>query len=175
MHERAADIDGLFLVTDELERAFESRLVEVSRLAFRVAYSVLRQRQDAEDVAQEAVVRAHRRMASLRDGTRFRAWIVRLTWRLALDHQRADRRRRARELVHVQMAAADGPESGSLDREAALWAAIDALPDRLRLAVVLASIEGQDIGAVAALLGIPEGTVKSRLFTARKRLKELLS
>jgi RNA polymerase sigma-70 factor (ECF subfamily) len=55
-----------------------------------------------------------------------------------------------------------------------LWAAIDALPDKLRIAVVLANIEEHDIGEVARLLDLPEGTVKSRLFLARQRLKELL-
>ena len=175
MNERAGAIDGLLVVTDELERAFEARLPEASRLAFRVAYSVLRQRQDAEDVAQEALVRAYRRIAGLRDRTRFRAWIARLTWRLALDRQRADSRRRARERAHVELTVLDGPNRDHPDPHAELWAAIDTLPEKLRLAVVLSSIEGHDVSAVAQLMGVPEGTVKSRLFTARRRLKELLS
>jgi RNA polymerase sigma-70 factor, ECF subfamily len=111
MHEQAERVGGLFVVTDDLEREFEARLVESSRLAFRIAYSVLRHRQDAEDVAQESLVRAYRKFSRLRDLTRFRAWIVRLTWRLALDRRRADRRRLARELVHAQMAAPDSHES----------------------------------------------------------------
>src|SRR5437667_3066023 len=86
-------------VADELEREFEARLIESSTLAFRVAYSVLRQREDAEDVAQEAFVRAHRSFRQLRDRERFRAWLVRMTWRLAINHQRSDRRRAARETV----------------------------------------------------------------------------
>ena len=59
-------------------------------------------------------------------------------------------------------------------RAAELWRAIDALPEKLRLVIVLASIEGHDIGEVAALLRLPPGTVKSRLFLARRKLKELL-
>lgn len=173
MHERTADLDGLFLVTDELERSFEERLADFSRLAFRIAYSVLRQRQDAEDVAQEALVRAHRRLPTLRDPSRFRAWIVRMTWRLALDRRRGDQRRRQRELVHTELASMKG-EPGPTGREATLLAAIDALPEKLRLVIVLASLEGHDIDEVAGLLGVPSGTVKSRLFTARKRLKALL-
>jgi RNA polymerase sigma-70 factor (ECF subfamily) len=62
----------------------------------------------------------------------------------------------------------------ALDRSRRLWTAIDALPDRLRLIVVLASIEEHSVRDVAALAGIPEGTVKSRLFEARQRLQELL-
>ena len=60
------------------------------------------------------------------------------------------------------------------ERAGRLWTAIDALPEKLRIAIVLANIEEHDIGEVARLLDIPEGTVKSRLFLARQRLKELL-
>ena len=61
------------------------------------------------------------------------------------------------------------------ERAEQLWRAIDALPEKLRLVIVLAGIEGHDIREVAALLDVPEGTVKSRLFLARKQLKERLS
>src|SRR5436190_21228785 len=88
---------GLTDVAYELEQEFEARLVETSTLAFRVAYGVLRHRQDAEDVAQEAFAKAHRSFSQLRDRERFRAWLVRMTSRLALDRQRGDRRRLARE------------------------------------------------------------------------------
>src|SRR5262245_43171362 len=81
----------------EIEQEFELRLADSSNLAFRVAYSVLRHRQDAEDVAQEAFVRAHRSFSELRDRDRFRAWLARLTWRLALDHRRGQQRRVVRE------------------------------------------------------------------------------
>jgi RNA polymerase sigma-70 factor (ECF subfamily) len=56
-----------------------------------------------------------------------------------------------------------------------LWQAIDDLPEKLRLVIVLAGIEGHDMHEVAALLDVPEGTVKSRLFLARKQLRERLS
>lgn len=55
-----------------------------------------------------------------------------------------------------------------------LWTAIDALPDKLRVVVVLSTIEGHDIREVARLLNLPDGTVKSRLFLARQPLKEQL-
>ena len=63
----------------------------------------------------------------------------------------------------------------SRERAEQLWHAIDALPEKLRLVIVLAGIEGHDIREVAALLAVPDGTVKSRLFLARKQLKERLS
>ena len=160
-----------------LEREFEALLVESSTLAFRVAFSVLRHRQDAEDVAQEAFAKAYRRFSQLRDRDRFRAWLVRMTWRLALDHQRGSRRRLARESALDEHAAPEADAAQTvLERERAerLWTAIDALPEKLRVAIVLANMQGHDVAEVASLLDVPEGTVKSRLFLARQRLKELL-
>jgi DNA-directed RNA polymerase specialized sigma24 family protein len=61
---------------DELSREFELRLTDSSKLAFRVAFAVLRHREDAEDVAQEALVRAYRGFRQLRARNRFRAWLV---------------------------------------------------------------------------------------------------
>jgi RNA polymerase sigma-70 factor (ECF subfamily) len=71
-------------VDEPLADEFDARLAESSRLAFRVAYGVLRQREDAEDVAQEALLRAYRHFRRLRDRDRFRSWIVRVAWRLAI-------------------------------------------------------------------------------------------
>lgn len=160
-----------------LEQEFEARMAESGSLAFRVAYGVLRHREDAEDVAQEALARAYRDFKQLRDRERFRAWLVRISWRLALDHRRGGKRRERRE----QVVAAD-PVSGSGVEEttaanefrARLWRAIDALPEKLRAVVVLAGIEGHDTHEVALLLGLPDGTVKSRLHAARRRLAEVL-
>ena len=207
MHDQTVGLAGSLVAVDqELEREFETRLVESSTLAFRVAYGVLRHRQDAEDVAQEAFVKAYRSFRQLRDRERFRAWLVRMTWRLAIDRQRNDRRRLVREDAAAVLMEAAGPKGPALhhrdgrsghwehqrdrrpgpfgpgvledvearERASRLWAAIDALPEKLRIAIVLANIEEHDIGEVARLLDLPEGTVKSRLFLARQRLKELL-
>jgi len=177
MHERADRLPATLVTHDEdLDREFETRLVESSTLAYRVAFGVLRHREDAEDVAQDAFAKAYRSFHQLRDRDRFRAWLVRMTWRMALDRQRANRRRASRELV-VEVDPPSGTGDSMLTRERAerLWAAIDALPEKLRLVVVLAGIEGHDMKEVAALLDVPEGTVKSRLFVARKQLREQLS
>ena len=70
---------ALVTTDDAIEREFGERLRESSSLAFRVAYGVLRHREDAEDVAQEAFVRAHERIGQLRDRNSFRAWLVRFS------------------------------------------------------------------------------------------------
>jgi RNA polymerase sigma-70 factor (ECF subfamily) len=190
MHDRAEVAhlrawDHGLTVDSALAREFETRLIESSTLAVRVAYSVLRNREDAEDVAQEAFAKAYRSFSQLRDRERFRAWLVRMTWRMALDRQRANRRRTAREdHADTWLPASAGSRSGESDlqvgletRERAehLWRAIDDLSEKLRIVIVLAGIQGHDLKEVAALLDLPEGTVKSRLFVARQQLKDALS
>lgn len=161
---------------EDLAREFDARVLDCSGLAFHVAYSVLRHPQDAEDVAQDAFIRARRAFHRLRDRDRFRGWLARLVWRMALDLRRGDKNRRKREDSVAQPDIAPSHEGQVLDDERSrrLWAAIDALPESLRLVVVLTSIEGHSVKDVALLARLPEGTVKSRLFTARQRLQELL-
>ena len=176
MNEWAGGYSGAFVTLDEdLEREFEDRLRESTTLAFRVAYGVLRHRQDAEDVSQDAFAKAYRSFGQLRDRERFRAWLVRMTWRLAIDRWRSDRRRTAREQAFEPIEAPT-TENLALSRERGerLWKAIDALPEKLRVVIVLVAIEGHDIRAIARLLDLPEGTVKSRLYLARKGLAESL-
>jgi RNA polymerase sigma-70 factor (ECF subfamily) len=155
---------------------FEALLAESASLAFRVAYSVLRSREDAEDVAQDAAVRAYRGFHRLRDRERFRAWLVRIAWRLALDRRRSERRRERREQAWDGAGAPPSAEQLAAAREAEerVWAAVDRLPEKLRVVLVLGAIEGQGTKEVAALLGLPEGTVKSRLHAARRKLIEEL-
>src|SRR5678815_851127 len=181
MHDRAevaAQLhpwDRALTVDQELAREFEARLVESSTLAVRVAYSVLRNREDAEDVAQEAFAKAYRSFTQLRDRERFRAWLVRMTWRMALDRQRSNRRRTVREQAIEIARETTGDAVVEQERAEQLWRAIDTLPEKLRLTIVLAGIQGHDIREVALLLDVPDGTVKSRLFLARKQLRERLS
>jgi RNA polymerase sigma-70 factor (ECF subfamily) len=161
-----------------LEREFEQRLSDSSTLAFRVALSVLRRREDAEDVAQEAFLRAHRSFASIRDRERFRAWLVRTAFRIALDRIRGEKRRVRREDA-VAIAARDHEDSAEDqaargELRARVAEAVAALPEKLRLVTVLVAIEEQDLASVARLLELPEGTVKSRLHRARKELAERL-
>ena len=177
MNEWAGRCPDTLVTGDEgLTREFEDRLRESSTLAFRVAYGVLHHSQDAEDVAQEAFARAYRRFGQLRDRNRFRAWLVRMTWRLALDRKRQERRRSAREeAARLEIPSTTAEDVAvARERSARLWKAIDALPEKLRVVVVLAAMEGHEVRDVARLLELPDGTVKSRLFLARKALAETL-
>jgi RNA polymerase sigma-70 factor (ECF subfamily) len=177
MHETASGHPGTLVTLDaDLEREFEERLRESSDLAVRIAYGVVRQRQDAEEIAQEAFVKAYRSFSGLRNRSAFRAWLVRMTWRLAIDRWRTDRRRLAREQTSLVAEADATAETMAAEnqRAARLWHAIDDLPEKLRQAIVLSAIQGYDVREVASLLGLPEGTVKSRLFLARKGLAQRL-
>lgn len=161
---------------EALRQEFEALLPDSGGLAYRVARSVLRNGADAEDVAQEALLRAFRRFAGLRDRTRFRTWLVRIAYRLALDRVRARKRVQQREALWFQEReqGAPGSRAGAEDFQARLEDVIGELPHKLRLVLVLSAVEGHTAEEVAALLDIPAGTVKSRLFFARKKIAEKL-
>jgi len=156
---------------DSLDREAADRLEASAPLAFRVAYAVLRHREDAEDVAQEALAKAFQSMRALRDRDRFEAWLVRITWR------RTETRRDRREQGAADPEAVPSPEdlASSREMEGLVWAEVDKLSEKLRIVVVLAAIEGHDLAEVARLLALPVGTVKSRLFHARRTLAERLA
>jgi RNA polymerase sigma-70 factor (ECF subfamily) len=173
----SASLPGSVVSLDaSLEREFEQRLTDCPTLAYRVALGVLRNTAEAEDVAQEAMLRAYRNFHRLRDRERFRGWLVRTAWRLALDRIRAAGRRERRERAAMEERCEslvdNVAESREFERHVAR--ALDELPDKLRIVMVLAAIEGYNTREVANLLDIPEGTVKSRLFLARKQLAESL-
>lgn len=173
-----ASIAGTAVSADEsLDREFEQRLADCPKLAYRVALGVLRNPAEAEDVAQEAMLRAYRNFHRLRNQERFRAWLVRTAWRLSLDRIRAAGRRERREqaaVAHYAESAVVENVATAREFERHLAAALDALPEKLRIAMVLAAIEGYNTREVAKLLEIPEGTVKSRLHLARKQLTDSL-
>jgi RNA polymerase sigma-70 factor, ECF subfamily len=158
---------------------FELRLAECGPLAFRVARGVLRNAADAEEVAQDTLLRAYRKFHELRDPARFRYWIVRVAFRLAIDRWRSKKRRETRETA---WAAPEGSAAGptaeeifvSNEFQARLERALEELPEKLRLVLILSALQGYTLEEVSQLLGIPMGTVKSRLFFGRKQLAEKL-
>jgi RNA polymerase sigma-70 factor (ECF subfamily) len=163
----------------DTRREFEQRLAECGPLAYRVARGVLRNSADAEDVAQEAMLRAYRQFERLRDRSRFKAWLVRIAFRLALDRLRSGKRRELRDTLwsqpeHHPPAATAEDLAASNEFQAHLDKALAELPEKLRLVLLLAAMEGRTIDEIAAMLGISTGTVKSRIFYARRQLAEKL-
>jgi RNA polymerase sigma-70 factor (ECF subfamily) len=160
-------------------REFEERLAECGPLAYRVARGVLRNDADAEDVAQEALLRAYRQFDRLRDAQRFRGWLVRIVFRLALDRARSAKRRELRETEWARPARRAGQLTAeelaaSSEFQALFDRALDELPEKLRLVLLLSAMEEHTLEEVGAMLGLPIGTVKSRMFVGRKKLAEKL-
>ena len=159
-----------------VRREFEERLAECGPLAYRVARGVLRNNADAEDVAQEALLRAYRRFARLRDRGRFRAWLVRIAFRLAIDRVRSSKRREVRETLWSETWPRPSTEdlAAASEFQAHLDRAMEELAEKHRLVLLLGAMEGHSLEEVAEMLSLPVGTVKSRMFFARKQLAEKL-
>jgi RNA polymerase sigma-70 factor (ECF subfamily) len=164
------------LAKTALRREFEQCLAECGMLAFRVARGVVRHSADAEDVAQEAMLQAYRRFERLRDRSRFRAWLVRITFRLALDQVRSAQRREQRETLWAAVVPRRTTEELAEASEFVrrMGVAMEELPDKSRLVLLLCAMDGHSLEEVAELLQVPLGTVKSRLHSARKQLAEKL-
>jgi len=163
----------------DARREFEERLAECGSLAFRVARGILRNTADAEDVAQEALLRAYKSFDRLRDHNKFRGWLVRISFRLALDRLRSTKRREQRDTLWAEPAHVPAPVTAedvaaSNQFQAHLDRALEELPEKLRLVLLLSAMDGYTIEEIASMLGVPLGTVKSRIFIARKKLAEKL-
>jgi RNA polymerase sigma-70 factor, ECF subfamily len=162
---------------DALVRRHGSRVVNVVR-------ALTGGDNDAEDLAQEVFVRAYRGLANFRGDSSFATWLYRVTLNVARSHTSRRSRWRAvwapaldeaSETAAPARGHADrGPEADFV-RRAVIDGALASLPDELRTAVTLRDIEGLDYAEIAGLLGIPMGTVESRIFRARRRLRPLLA
>ncbi len=112
----------------------------------------------------------------MRDREKFRGWLVRITFRLALDRARSAKRRAAREIAWGAEDHRPSVEDVAVSREFAerLDEALTDLPEKFRIVLILAAIEGHSLEDVARLLGLPLGTVKSRMHFGKKRLAKKL-
>lgn len=163
---------------DRPEVGFGECIAENQRRVFQIAYSVLGNHADAEDVAQEAFLRAYEKFDSLREAGKFRGWVNRIVFRLALNKKRGYRRRLARDTAWQQgekVTMVDGAKAAEqlvmLER---LRREVERLPEKLRSVLQLSVVEEMEACDVGAVLGIPAGTVRSRLHTARKLLLEVM-
>lgn len=142
------------------------------RFVFQVAYAVLRNVHDAEDAAQEVFLKVYRgrRWDYVADE---RAFLARAAWRMAVD--RLPRRVGAPPDENLPSHERD-PEQTAIaaDRSALVARLIDALPEELRQPLALSTVEEMTSGQIAAVMDIPEATVRGRLMRARQVLKEKL-
>lgn len=169
---RETEVKALVNCDKEVDTHFQHS----SQCAFRAAYAVLRNHADAEDITQDAMVRAYQALAQLREQSSIHSWAARIAWRLALNQLRSQRSRARLESLTVPSAQAAGALDGVImrDRSDRLHKAIDTLPQPFRVVTVMAGIEECSIKDIAVSLQVSEGTVKSRLFRARQMLKRML-
>lgn len=145
----------------------------------RFAYSFARDWNEADDVAQEALLKAFRSLATFEGRSALTTWLYTVTRSVCQDRRRAQ----AARASHLHDALEDDvAQEGTLpdhalqrkDEADALWAAIRCLEPAFRTCIVLFEIEGRPYEEIAEIEGIPVGTVRSRLSRARARLAELL-
>lgn len=164
------------------ELAFTAFVERNLRFAFRVAWALLRNRGDADDVVQEAFLRLYRRRAWREPPSRAaeikdeRAYLARVVWRMARDRQRRPAREEGGMEMDTMTATDHSPEAAALSTHGIgrIHRLIDALPEELRQPLVLSTLEEMTSAQVAAILGIPEGTVRTRIQRARLLLKQKL-
>lgn len=146
---------------------FAARVTAAQGRLYRVARGYLRQEADCLDAISEAIARAWHKLPTLRQEQYFDTWLTRILIRECVNVQRRQKRVTPVDALPESMAAAD---SGG----EALCAALDELPQKLRMVAVLHYMEGYTVAETAQILRVPKGTVCSRLKTAREKLRVLL-
>jgi RNA polymerase sigma-70 factor (ECF subfamily) len=161
------------------ETRFAGLVERQSRFVFRVAYALLRNSHDAEDAAQETFLKLYRagRWDAIENE---RAFLARAAWRIAVDKLK----RRGRGAIRLEADLASGTGYGAANPEQALAAAqwdaavhrlMDALPQELRQPLALSAVEEMNSREIAHMMGLAEGTVRTRIMRARQILKGKLA
>jgi RNA polymerase sigma-70 factor (ECF subfamily) len=187
-HAGASDSDLVQRTVGGDTTAFEAIMRRYNRPLFRTARAILRDDAEAEDALQEAYLQAYRTLASYRGEARLSTWLARVVANEALGRLRRHARRAAIVPLDasVSLEQIDEKAEGSMEKspEASarraemrklLEARIDALPGAYRAVFMLRAVEEYSVGETAAILGIPEPTVRSRFFRARSLLREGLA
>ena len=160
---------------------------------FAIAFEIVKNRQDAEDIAQESFVKAYLSLGSFKGESSFFTWLYRIVHNMALDVRRKLIRRGGETLEYddikasrgTDAAAAVGVSSGTVipgpqevmmerEKAAVIQKALKEISDEHRSVVVLREVDGLSYDEIAKAIGVSKGTVMSRLFYARKKLQEAL-
>jgi RNA polymerase sigma-70 factor (ECF subfamily) len=164
--------------------AFEALFERHRTLVYRFAYQMTGKRDDAEDMVQEAFVRAYQHLARYRDEAKFTTWLLRIVTNLCTDQARMSNRRNALEQQEAA-GALDWMTLGSHDdpvenlegdrRKLALRKALAALPLHHRTMIVLRDLEERDYPDIAAIVGCTVGGAKLRVLRARRALRDRIA
>jgi RNA polymerase sigma-70 factor (ECF subfamily) len=165
--------------------AFEPLVEKYRQRVWRLAYNVLRDREEAWDVAQEAFIRAYQALPSFRGQSAFYTWLFRIVMNVAADRarQRAARGRAFGtervpeedwERVMVEQGETPAESAARREQREKILRGLDTLSEQHRAIIMLSDLEGLSYREIADVLSIPMGTVMSRLHNARKKLREAL-
>ncbi|MGH2694185.1 MAG: sigma-70 family RNA polymerase sigma factor [Actinomycetota bacterium] len=173
----------------EDQQRFEQEALPLLDSLYGAALRMTRNPADAEDLVQEAMLRAYRSFESFEPGTNLKAWLFRILTNAYINTYRK-RQREPKKVSRDEIEEFDlyqqlkehdpdfsvTPENIVLDNlvDSDIIAAIDELPEQFRLAVVLSDIEGFSYAEMAEIMGVPMGTVMSRLHRGRKALQKRL-
>ena len=152
---------------------YDAHVARVHRTTYRLTGDEML----AQECTQEAFIRAFARLDRFRGDAAIGTWLTRIAVTVSLNAIRRRKRRDGRELGLDEAATMHAAEPGGLepDLRERVVQAIDALPEIYRTIVVLHDVEGYTHAEIASQLGVPEGTCKTRLFVARRRLREMLA
>lgn len=170
------------------EQAFRALVQRYERKVFAVAFGMLKDREEALDISQEAFVRVHQNLGRFQGDSAFYTWLYRIVRNLAIDRLRSrkseasavDDSAEAQERAQAGVVATHlgtNPQRGALRRELAekMNEALAKLSGNHREILLLREVEGMSYDELATTLEIPKGTVMSRLFHARAKMQQLLA
>lgn len=184
---RKTPVDSIDGAAPRGSRAFEDLLSVNLDSLHRTSLRLCGEPDEAQDLLQDAVLRAFQHRDQLRDPEAGRSWLFRILVRTHLNRVRGDSRRPEsaesdlgegqfeRALADWSSESAGGDWLERLAERERIRSAVDAIDPRLRIVLLLSDVEAFSQREVAAVLEIPEGTVASRLFRARRALREILS
>lgn len=182
-----APVDGMLVrqVLQGDKRAFDELIVRYQKTAFAVSYRLLGKTDDAEEVVQDAFLKAYRSLDSLQKPEAFAGWLMRIVSNLSLNYRRG---RKTRRVLPLDDAFGTDPTEGQVPEDRIdprrvveghqlgqkLEQALDQLPEKQKLAILMFTIEGLPQKQVAEALQCSVEAVKWHVFQGRKRLRELL-
>ena len=175
--ERAGEPELIRLAQQGNTEAFGQLVAEYQRAVFNIAYRMVGNRQEAEDVAQESFVKTYQALERFDRERPFAPWLYRITTNTALNWIKRRRPEAELEEETLHVSATDGPEAQTIAAEASerLRTAVAALPPNYRAAIELRHFQGLTYQEMSEVLGVPLSDVKSWLFRARRRLRETLT
>ena len=147
------------------KETFKEKVLETESTLYNVSKSILSNDKDCEDAVQEAILKAYNKLKTLKEEEYFKTWLI----RILINECYSLKRKELKTLSYEE--CFDITADNNKDEYSELHFAIQKLPERIRITIVLYYVEGYSIKEIKKILKIPEGTVKSRLAKGRKLLK----